>query len=85
MDLSTMRRGAMGLLALVLAGCSSLDYDEPVRHAPTRSTFEIRQPSAKAIEGCYFNVVGLPMVCLSRMLHNLGFPLYLQLGVKAHE
>ena len=46
-----MRRGAMGLLALVLAGCSSLDYDEPVRHAPTRSTFEIRQPSAKAIEG----------------------------------
>ena len=28
------------------------------------------------IEGCYFNVVGLPLACLSRMFGEIGWPLW---------
>jgi len=34
----------------------------------------------RSIEGCYFNVVGLPLYRLSRLLEDIGVPLESQWG-----
>jgi lysozyme len=44
--------GALAALTLlVVAGCSSMDFDEPAPRRTTAATFEIRKPSRDAVEG----------------------------------